>query len=136
LEQPAWASGRGRRERCTTCDVGPRPGQPRGLAILLRDLRLCRYPFTVSAGVPWQQMRNEYLYTLREIKAGRAGWTEYAANAPNGNKEKLPRFSTFLETACESLTTHVCGSSLFSCLCTSTRRMTSRFVLGTPDISY
>jgi putative transposase len=91
LEHPAWAIS-----RCKTCGVDYDRDRLASLAILLRSLRLCRYPFTVSAGVSWQHMRNEYLYASREHKAGGAGGTEQAANAPNRSVDKdfhvFPRF--------------------------------------------
>jgi putative transposase len=78
LEHPAWAVS-----RCKTCGVDYSRDRLASLAILQRGLRLCGQPFAVSAGASWQPMKNEYLYTPRESKAGRAGWTEQAANAPN-----------------------------------------------------
>jgi hypothetical protein len=65
------------------------------LAILQRGLRLCRYPFTVSACASWQPMRSEYLYAPGERKAGGAGGTEQAANAPNRNADNFHVFLRF-----------------------------------------
>ncbi|MCL4344272.1 MAG: hypothetical protein M1291_04870, partial [Thaumarchaeota archaeon] len=58
------------------------------LAITLRGLRLCGYPFTVSADASWLTMKNEYLYTGHQPKMARAGMTE-EAYAPNGGYKKL-----------------------------------------------
>jgi putative transposase len=80
LEHPAWAVS-----RCRKCGVDYDRDRLASLAILQRGLRLCRYPFTVSADASWQPMRNEYLYAPGGHEAGRAGWTEQAANAPNRN---------------------------------------------------
>jgi len=79
LEHPTWAVS-----RCRKCGVDYDRNRLFSLAILLRGLRLCRSPFTVSADASWQLMKNEYLYTPRGPEAGGAGWTE-AANAPNLN---------------------------------------------------
>jgi putative transposase len=80
LEHPAWAMS-----RCENCGVDYDRDRLASLAILQRGLRLCGQPFAVSAGASWQPMKDEYLYTPGERKAGRAGWTEQAANAPNRN---------------------------------------------------
>ncbi len=91
LEHPAWATS-----RCRKCGVDYDRDRLASLAILQRGLRLCRYPFTVSAGASWQPLRNEYLYAPGERNAGRAGWTEQAANAPNrkvvNNFHEFPHF--------------------------------------------
>jgi hypothetical protein len=44
-------------------------------------------------------MRHEYLYAPREPRAGRAGWTEQAANAPNGNVDNFHVFPRFWKRA-------------------------------------
>jgi putative transposase len=90
LEHPAWAIS-----RCRKCGVDYDRDRLASLAILQRGLRLCGQPFAVSAGTSWQPLRNEYLYAPRETKAGRAGWTEQAANAPNRNAynfHEIPHF--------------------------------------------
>jgi putative transposase len=89
LEHPAWAVS-----RCETCGVDYDRDRLASLAILQRGLRLCGQPFAVSAGASWQQMRNEYLYASGERKAGGAGGTEQAANAPNRNADlrEFPHF--------------------------------------------
>nr|MDO8100857.1 transposase [Candidatus Njordarchaeota archaeon] len=78
LKHPAWAIS-----RCKTCGVDYDRDRLASLAILQRGLRLCGQPFAVSAGASWQPMKDEYLYAPGERKAGRAGWTEQVANAPN-----------------------------------------------------
>jgi putative transposase len=87
LEHPAWAVS-----RCETCGVDYDRDRLASLAILLRGLRLCGQPFAVSADASWQSMRSEYLYAPGERKAGRAGWTEQAANAPNRNVANFHEF--------------------------------------------
>jgi putative transposase len=89
LEHPAWAIS-----RCKTCGVDYDRDRLASLAILRRGVRLCRYPFTVSACASWQHVRNEYLYASGEPETGGAGGTEYAVNAPNGNAvfHEFPHF--------------------------------------------
>ncbi|WXG43568.1 MAG: transposase [Promethearchaeati archaeon SRVP18_Atabeyarchaeia-1] len=89
LKHPAWVIS-----RCGKCGVDYDRDRLASLAILQRGLRLCGQPFAVSAVASWQHMRNEYLYTPGEPKAGRAGWTKYAANAPNRNAafHEIPHF--------------------------------------------
>jgi putative transposase len=90
LEHPAWVIS-----RCKTCGVDYDRDRLASLAILQRGLRLCGQPFAVSADASWRQMRNEYLHTPRVPKAGGAGGTEQAANAPNrdaGNFHVFPHF--------------------------------------------
>jgi putative transposase len=84
LKHPAWAVS-----RCKTCDVDYGRDRLASLAILRRGLRLCGQPFAVSADASWQPMKDEYLYTPGRPEAGRAGWTEAAANAPNRNVVNL-----------------------------------------------
>jgi putative transposase len=79
LKHPAWAIS-----RCRTCGVDYDRDRLASLAVLLRGLRLCRYPFTVSAGASWQQMRNEYLYTAEEPRSVEQVGPD-VANAPNRN---------------------------------------------------
>jgi putative transposase len=100
LEHPAWAIS-----RCRKCGVDYDRDRLASLAILQRGLRLCRYPFTVSAGASWQHMRHEYLYAPREPKAGGAGGTEHAANAPNRNAafHEFPHFWKRFITIAEAL---------------------------------
>ncbi|MEM0145429.1 MAG: hypothetical protein QXH66_00360 [Conexivisphaerales archaeon] len=45
------------------------------LAITLRGLRLCGYPFTVSADASWPSLKDECLYTGHEPKVAGAGLT-------------------------------------------------------------
>jgi len=80
LEHPAWAMS-----RCNTCGADYGRDRLSSLAILCRGLRLCGQPFAVSADASWQHMRDEYLYAPAAPDGWRAGWTEEAANAPNGN---------------------------------------------------
>ncbi|WXG43864.1 MAG: transposase [Promethearchaeati archaeon SRVP18_Atabeyarchaeia-1] len=90
LEHPAWAIS-----RCRTCGVDYDRDRLASLAILQRGLRLCGQPFAVSAAASWQQMRSEYLYTPGVPKAGGAGGTKHAANAPNRSAANLHEFPHF-----------------------------------------
>jgi putative transposase len=85
LKHPAWAIS-----RCRKCGVDYDRDRLASLAILQRGLRLCGQPFAVSADASWQFMKDEYLYAPRVPEAGRAGWTEQAASAPNRKSGQLP----------------------------------------------
>ncbi|WXG42003.1 MAG: transposase [Candidatus Freyarchaeum deiterrae] len=79
LEHPAWGIS-----RCETCGVDYHRDRLASLAILRGGLRLCGFPFTVSADASWPTLKKEYLYAGDKPDVARAGWTE-PANAPNGN---------------------------------------------------
>ena len=83
LRHPTWGIS-----VCKTCAVSYDRNRLASLAITLRGLRLCGYPFTVSADASWLTMKNEYLYTGHQPKMARAGRTE-EANAPNGGYKRL-----------------------------------------------
>ena len=71
--------------RCEKCGADYGRNRFSSLAILLRGMRLCGQPFAVSADASWRLMRDEYLYAPAAPDGWRAGWTEEAANAPNGS---------------------------------------------------
>ena len=83
LKHPTWGIS-----VCNKCAVGYDRNRLASLAIALRGLRLCGYPFTVSADASWLTMKNEYLYTGHQPKMVGAGMTE-EAYAPNGGYKKL-----------------------------------------------
>lgn len=78
LEHPSWMMS-----RCANCGVDYGRNRLASLAILLRGLHQCGYPFTMSADASWQSLKDEYLYTARQPEASGEGGTE-AVNAPNG----------------------------------------------------
>jgi putative transposase len=80
LKHPTWAMS-----RCNKCGVDYDRNRLASLVILLRGMRLCGQPFAVSADASWQLLKSEYLYAPAVPDSWRAGWTEEAANAPNGN---------------------------------------------------
>ncbi|MEM4109261.1 MAG: transposase, partial [Conexivisphaerales archaeon] len=83
LKHPAWGIS-----KCETCGVDYDRDRLASLAITLRGLRLCGYPFTVSADASWPSLKDEYLYTGHEPKVAGAGLTE-KVNAPNDGYKKL-----------------------------------------------
>ncbi len=78
MEHPSWMMG-----RCANCGVDYERNRLTSLAILLRGLHKCGYPFTMSADASWQSVKDEYLYPTGQPESCGEGGTE-AANAPNG----------------------------------------------------
>jgi putative transposase len=89
LEHPTWGVS-----RCRTCGVDYDRNRLASLAIFLRGLRLCGYPFTVSADASWPSMKSEYLYAGGLPGAAGAGGTE-ETNAPNKTQRQHQHYLGF-----------------------------------------
>ena len=83
LKHPSWEIS-----KCKKCGAEYDRNRLASLAIVGRGLRLCGYPFTVSADASWPSLKYEYLYTGHQPKMAGAGETEKTSD-PNGCYKKL-----------------------------------------------